>query len=121
MTDIRVTLSEAAIQVAVQSSAPAVATLASTPIAVASTPVGARGLKGDKGDAGDPGSAATTYTHTQAQPASVWTITHNLGYRPAAVVFDTADQECEGDAEHIDNNILQISFSAAFAGWARLL
>ncbi len=62
------------------------------------------------------------YVHEQVDPSATWTIDHNLGARPAAVsVFDTNDDEWEGDISHPTLNRTVITFSAAFAGTATLI
>lgn len=52
----------------------------------------------------------TYYVHDQGVPASVWTITHNLGFYPNVEVFDSAGNEAEGVVKHIDSNTLTITF-----------
>lgn len=66
-----------------------------------------------------PVGGSLRYQHTQAQAAAIWAITHNLGARPFAVmVTDSAGDDVIGDVVHIDDNSLQIRFSAAFSGVA---
>lgn len=79
-----------------------------------------QGPKGDKGDPGDAG-IGSSYTHTQASPSASWVITHNLGFRPTVYVTDTAGDECVGDVLHNSTSQLTITFSASFAGQARLM
>lgn len=76
-----------------------------------------QGPEGDQGDTG-PSGAALNYTHTQAVPASVWTVIHNLGKRPSVTIFDSANDEVEGDIVHNSVNQLTLTFSAAFGGVA---
>jgi hypothetical protein len=61
-----------------------------------------------------------TYTHTQAVPASVWTITHDLtGKYPAVVVVDSAGSTVVGDIQYVpDSNQVILTFSAPFSGKA---
>lgn len=69
----------------------------------------------------DPGVISDkNYLHDQVTPASIWTITHNLGKVPAVVVFDSAGDQVMGDIDVVDNNTITITFSAAFAGKAYL-
>ncbi|GEM_PF-6125020 len=80
---------------------------------------GVRGPKGDKGDPGPqgppgtPGSAPQAYRHVQSTPASLWTVNHNLGYRPGGIfVVDSTGAEQHGRVTHIDVNTLTIEFFA---------
>lgn len=111
--------------VALSSSAPVAVALPSPEASVMVTPVGFPGPQGPTGPQGPAGpqgpvGAPATYTHNQAMPSATWTIVHNLGFRPAVDAYDTADQECEGDIAHPDLDTTVLTFSAAFAGWARL-
>lgn len=77
------------------------------------------GIPGPQGDDGEDGTGggASAYVHTQENPDTVWTITHNLGYRPAGVfVEDTAGANVEGDIDYVSADQLTVTFSAGFAG-----
>lgn len=69
---------------------------------------------------GGGGGGDLTYTHTQLQPAEVWTIEHNLGKHPSVTVADSAGSVVMGDVEYLDRNTVQVTFMAAFAGTAHL-
>jgi hypothetical protein len=58
------------------------------------------------------------YVHTQASPSAVWTINHNLGGQPTAVVLDSAGTQCEGTFSYPSSNQMVITFTAAFSGTA---
>lgn len=61
------------------------------------------------------------YTHTQATPATVWTVQHNLNRRPTAVAvfsLDYATQWDEYSIFHVDDNRLYITADLAFPGIA---
>jgi hypothetical protein len=58
------------------------------------------------------------YVHTQASASAVWTINHNLGGQPTAVVLDSAGTQCEGTFSYPSNNQMVITFTAAFSGTA---
>ena len=60
------------------------------------------------------------YTHTQSVSSATWTITHNLGYRPAVSVVDSGGNHVVGDVNYVSVNALTISFSAPFGGSAYL-
>jgi hypothetical protein len=73
------------------------------------------------GPQGQPGQFAPSdifYVHTQAQASAVWTINHNLGGQPVAVVLDSAGTQCEGTFSYPSTNQMIITFTAAFSGTA---
>lgn len=63
---------------------------------------------------------ATTYTHTQTAPAAVWTITHNLDRYPSVSVVDSAGTVVIGDVQYQSKDVIQVAFTAPFAGVAYL-
>lgn len=64
---------------------------------------------------------ATSYEHTQGVAASVWTITHNLGFNPNVTVIDSSGTIYEGEiAYNTNRNSLTVTFTAAFSGKAYL-
>lgn len=67
-----------------------------------------------------PTNTALFFTYTQSVPASVWTITHGLGFYPNVTVVDSSDREVEGEVEYLSVNSLQITFSGGFSGKAHL-
>jgi hypothetical protein len=73
------------------------------------------------GPQGPPGAfdpADIFYVHTQAASSAVWTINHNLGGQPTAVVLDSAGTQCEGTFSYPSSNQMVITFTAAFSGTA---
>lgn len=60
-------------------------------------------------------ASSGVYEQTFTSQTTV-TVTHNLGYRPAITVIDTAGDVCEGTINHIDNNNANVTFSASFSG-----
>jgi hypothetical protein len=77
------------------------------------------GLPGPQGPEGPPGSGgAGAFTHNQAPASALWTVTHNLGYRPAVSVWDTANDQVVGEVDHTSVNALTIAFSTAISGTA---
>lgn len=78
------------------------------------------GLPGPPGPAGPGGGGGGGgfYTHNQATASAFWTINHNLGYRPAVSVWDTANDQVVGEVDHINFNTLTIAFSTAISGTA---
>ena len=87
-----------------------------------STPSIAIAAPGPQGPIGPAGpSTAVFYTHTQGSPASVWTVNHNLGGYPAVVVFDSANNQCEGSISYTNTTTLTLTFTAAFSGVAYII
>jgi hypothetical protein len=74
------------------------------------------------GPQGPAGTAASVfYTHTQSTPSATWTINHNLNGYPTAVVFDSANTQCEGTFSYPTLNQMVITFTAAFSGLAYVI
>ena len=89
----------------------------------ASIVLSASGPQGPQGPAGAPGAdgdAHQTYVYNQNTPSATWTITHNLTAYPSVTVIDSAGTYVIGNIEYISNNVLRLTFSAAFAGQALL-
>lgn len=88
--------------------------------------MGATGIAGATGPIGEtgpvgPGGSIENYRHVQGTPASVWTITHNLGFYPAGVVVrDSGGDIRYGSVAYVDLNTITISFfvSGAPAGFS---
>jgi hypothetical protein len=84
---------------------------------------GPQGPKGETGAAGANGTNGINggnFTFEQQTPSASWSITHNLGYRPAVTVQDYGKIILEGDLNHINANNLAITFSEAVSGYAYL-
>ena len=91
---------------------PVINVINETPTITVSTP----------GPQGPSGAAASVfYTHTQSVAASVWTVNHNLGGNPTAVVLDSAGTQCEGTFSYPSLNQMIITFSSAFTGTAYII
>lgn len=73
-----------------------------------------------QGPPGPVGAAQSTYVHEQAIPALVWTIDHSLGFWPDVIVYDSSGREAEGTVTNPSVNRTTLTFSATFAGTARL-
>jgi len=61
-----------------------------------------------------------SYTHTQGESSTTWSIAHNLGFYPSVTVFLSSGDVVEGAISHTDANNLTITFSSAIAGTAYL-
>jgi hypothetical protein len=64
------------------------------------------------------GTGDKAYTHTQSTPATVWSISHNLGKNPNITSFDNSGVENIGEVVHLNTNSAMITFAFAFAGVA---
>jgi hypothetical protein len=58
------------------------------------------------------------YTHYQDSPSAKWTIQHNLNKFPSVTVVSSAGDAVFADVKYIDNNNVELNFSAAFGGRA---
>lgn len=79
---------------------------------------GPQGPQGATGPTGPAGANGTGDLHFEQDFLTTTTVDvhHNLGKRPAVTVIDSAGDECIGDIDHLSNNELMITFSAAFSG-----
>jgi hypothetical protein len=84
-------------------------------------PQGVVGPTGPQGPKGDTSAANIFYVHNQSTPSSTWTVNHNLGGNPTAVVHDSAGTQCEGNFSYPSVNQMLITFSAAFSGVAYII
>ena len=66
-------------------------------------------------------TAQVFYVHTQSVASATWTINHNLGAEPTAVVLDSAGTQCEGTFSYPSKNQMVITFTAAFTGTAYVI
>jgi len=65
-------------------------------------------------------SGDKNFVFTQANPATTWTITHNLNKFPSVSVVDSANDIVYGDVTYTNTNSLTVTFTAAFSGKAYL-
>jgi collagen triple helix repeat protein len=101
--------------------------------------VGATGAQGPKGDTGATGPAGPTgstgpagppgdpalggYRHVQSTPATVWNVTHALGFDPAGLTVVSTDGDVMdgGAVQYLTpGQTLRLSFDISFAGFAYL-
>lgn len=79
-----------------------------------STVPGPQGPQGVPGQPGDPG--VVSYRHVQSQALAVWTVVHNLHYRPGGIYVENSDHEqVFPRVTHVDSDTLLLSFFAAGA------
>lgn len=66
--------------------------------------------------------ASVRYTHSQGSPSAVWTVNHNLGFRPRVAVEDLAGQSVLADIQNVGNGFatLEIRFGSPMPGIAYL-
>lgn len=65
--------------------------------------------------------AVFVYEHTQATPASVWTVNHNLGYYPVVSVVDNLGEEIGVSIVHTSINQTVITSATPVMGVARFV
>jgi hypothetical protein len=58
----------------------------------------------------------TTLVYPVTNTAPVWTITHNLGKRPAITTVDSSGNVIHGDIQYVNNNQIKITFSQTLTG-----
>ena len=63
---------------------------------------------------------APTFVFEQNAPATTWNIPHNLGKFPSVSVINNNNVIINGEVTYIDNNNVQLNFSAGFSGKAYL-
>lgn len=78
--------------------------------------VGATGATGPQGVAGTP-----SFQFNQASPALVWTINHNLGFKPVVSTYSVGGAEFTSQVVHVSNNQVQVLLTSALAGFSRLI
>jgi hypothetical protein len=66
------------------------------------------------------GSDPLEHWYTQVSPATLWTITHNLGRYPAVTVVDSAGTPVIGKVIYVSANQVTVTFTSAFSGKAYL-
>jgi len=76
---------------------------------------------GPQGPAGVFTAGDVAYTHTQSVASATWTINHNLGFNPVAVVLDSGGTQCEGAISYPTINRMVIVFTGAFTGIAYIV
>lgn len=60
------------------------------------------------------------YHHIQSVSSAVWTVNHNLGWKPNVTVQDSAGTIVEGEITYTSSNSLTLTFTGAFSGNAYL-
>jgi hypothetical protein len=76
------------------------------------------GPQGPVGPTGPQGASGGFFTFTQNTPATTWSITHNLGYKPAVTSTDINGNIIVGDITYTSTNALTITFSGVIGGYA---
>ena len=66
-----------------------------------------------------PGDKTFIFTQTNPVPL-VWNIQHNLNKYPSVSVVDSANEILFGNVEYVNQNLLTITFTAGFSGFAYL-
>ena len=53
-------------------------------------------------------------------PSAIWTVTHNLGKRPAVITIDSAGTQIFRSVKYLTINSLQITFAGSTSGYVYL-
>lgn len=72
--------------------------------------------QGPSGAAGQ--SANASYPHMQGTALDVWTVNHNLGFRPAITVLSVGGREMWAEILHTSANQAMVYFDSPVAGMA---
>lgn len=59
------------------------------------------------------------YTHTQTTASALWTVNHNLGFKPNVQLLSTGGVVLEADVVHASDNHCLVYFAVAVTGSAR--
>lgn len=70
---------------------------------------------------GPPGAGGVSYVHTQAVASAIWTVNHNLGFRPTVELYDAGGAEIDAEVIHVSTNQANIYLTAAITGAARCI
>lgn len=68
--------------------------------------------------AGPPGPSGGGYEHTQATPATVWTVNHNLGRRPNVAILNVGGGQILARVIHVSVNQARVYFDLPTTGLA---
>ena len=79
---------------------------------------GPAGPRGEPGPSAPGGGTDAHFVHEQPVAAQIWTVSHNLGKKPAIIVEDSAGTVVVGRYENPDTNTSVLCFSAPFGGRA---
>lgn len=72
-----------------------------------------------QGPQGPAGPAGASYIHTQASAAAVWTVNHNLGFKPDITLFSSGSVIFDAQITHLNDNQAQVDLDTAVTGIAR--
>jgi len=56
------------------------------------------------------------YVHTQASPADVWVVNHNLGFKPSVTVVNNSGEVLIGEVQFTAEQQITVRFTAPFSG-----
>ena len=72
------------------------------------------------GPQGPPGASGAGYDFIQSSSSAIWTINHNLGFKPGVDVYDSGSQQIQAEVSHTSVNQTVILLTASTTGFARL-
>lgn len=65
------------------------------------------------------GGGSPSYLHTQAVPSALWTVNHNLGFKPDVATYTSGGLEFVAEVLHISDNQFTVTLALPTAGFAR--
>jgi hypothetical protein len=73
---------------------------------------------GRQGPPGVDGASGSSFEHAQSVAASIWTVNHNLGFRPNVSVKTLGGLEVDAEVLHVSVNQVQVIFDSPSTGIA---
>lgn len=63
--------------------------------------------------------AASFFVFSQVTPSALWTVNHNLGFKPDVSLYTTGGLEFIAEVLHLSDNQLTITLQTPISGFAR--
>lgn len=79
-------------------------------------PAGPPGPQGPSGGGG--GGSSSPVNVAQTTPSSLWTVNHNLGFKPQVQVYSSGGVEVIAQVTHVSDNQYQVSFTSPRIGFS---
>lgn len=74
-------------------------------------------LRGPRGPAGPSGGGGNPIVFPQSSPSALWTVVHNLGYKPAVIsVLNTGSGVMDAEINHLSVNVFTVNLALPLAG-----
>jgi len=66
------------------------------------------------------GAVDKNVEYTQATPANIWVIEHNMDKHPSVHTEDTSGNDVKGEIDYVSDDIVHVIFSSPISGTATL-